>query len=70
LAINRIIRQAKQSFTWIYRACLNTAMTWQRSEKRRHRFLNSAVSGAIFLLEVFLRRRFHPASDFFSFIHF
>ena len=28
--------------TWIYRVCLNTAMTWHRSEKRRYRFLNSA----------------------------
>ena len=28
--------------TWIYRVCLNTAMTWRRSEKRRYRFLNSA----------------------------
>ena len=32
--------QAKVS-TWIYRVCLNTAMTWQRSEKRRRLFLQS-----------------------------
>ncbi len=32
--------QSKPS-TWIYRVCLNTAMTWRRSEKRRHRFLQS-----------------------------
>lgn len=27
--------QAKPS-TWIYRVCLNTAMTWRRDERRRH----------------------------------
>jgi RNA polymerase sigma-70 factor (ECF subfamily) len=33
-------RQAKVS-TWIYRICLNTSMTWQRTEKRRRVFLQS-----------------------------
>jgi RNA polymerase sigma-70 factor (ECF subfamily) len=33
---------AAKASTWIYRVCLNTAMTWQRAEKRRHRFLSSA----------------------------
>ena len=32
--------RAKAS-TWIYRVCLNTAMTWRRSEKRRQLFLAS-----------------------------
>ncbi len=32
--------RAKAS-TWIYRVCLNTAMTWQRSEKRRRLFFAS-----------------------------
>ncbi len=32
--------QAKVS-TWIYRVCLNTALTWQRAEKRRQRFFES-----------------------------
>jgi RNA polymerase sigma-70 factor (ECF subfamily) len=40
-SIESFAGEAKAS-TWIYRVCLNTAMTWQRSEKRRHRFLNSA----------------------------
>jgi RNA polymerase sigma-70 factor, ECF subfamily len=35
--------QAKAS-TWIYRVCLNTAMTWRRSEKRRRLFLESINS--------------------------
>jgi RNA polymerase sigma-70 factor (ECF subfamily) len=35
--------QAKAS-TWIYRVCLNTAMTWQRSERRRRVFLESIGS--------------------------
>lgn len=39
-SIESFAAQSKAS-TWIYRVCLNTAMTWQRSEKRRHRFLNS-----------------------------
>jgi RNA polymerase sigma-70 factor (ECF subfamily) len=40
-SIKSFAGQAKAS-TWIYRVCLNTAMTWRRSEKRRHHFLNSA----------------------------
>ncbi|HEX5176159.1 MAG TPA: sigma-70 family RNA polymerase sigma factor [Chthoniobacteraceae bacterium] len=32
--------RAKAS-TWIYRVCLNTAMTWRRSEKRRRLFFAS-----------------------------
>jgi RNA polymerase sigma-70 factor, ECF subfamily len=32
--------RAKAS-TWIYRVCLNTALTWQRSEKRRRLFFES-----------------------------
>ena len=40
-SIESFAAQAKAS-TWTYRVCLNTAMTWQRTEKRRHRFLNSA----------------------------
>lgn len=39
-SIESFAGQAKAS-TWIYRVCLNTAMTWQRSEKRRRRFLDS-----------------------------
>ena len=39
-SIGSFAAQSKAS-TWIYRVCLNTAMTWQRSEKRRYRFLNS-----------------------------
>jgi len=35
--------RAKAS-TWIYRVCLNTAMTWRRSEKRRQLFLASINS--------------------------
>ena len=36
-SIGSFSAQAKAS-TWIYRVCLNTAMTWQRSEKRRRLF--------------------------------
>ncbi len=32
--------QARVS-TWIYRVCLNTALTWQRTEKRRRLFVDS-----------------------------
>ena len=39
-SIESFAGQSKPS-TWIYRVCLNVAMTWQRSEKRRHRFLRS-----------------------------
>jgi hypothetical protein len=70
LAINRIIRRAKQSFH----------MDLPRLPKHRHDLaaLGKAApplpelrgERRIFLLEVFLRRPFHPASDFFSFIHF
>lgn len=40
-SIESFAGQSKTS-TWIYRVCLNTAMTWQRSEKRRYRFLKSS----------------------------
>lgn len=39
-SIERFAAQAKAS-TWIYRVCLNTALTWQRSEKRRRLFFQS-----------------------------
>lgn len=39
-SIESFAAEAKPS-TWIYRVCLNTAMTWQRTEKRRRCFLNS-----------------------------
>lgn len=42
-SIERFGAQAKVS-TWIYRVCLNTAMTRQRSEKRRRLLLRSIVS--------------------------
>lgn len=38
--------RAKAS-TWIYRVCLNTAMTWQRSEKRRRIFFESIDPGDV-----------------------
>ena len=36
LSLPRYAGQAKPS-TWIYRVCLNTAMTWRRGEQRRER---------------------------------
>jgi RNA polymerase sigma-70 factor (ECF subfamily) len=36
LSLPRYAGQAKPS-TWIYRVCLNTAMTWRRGEQRRDR---------------------------------
>ncbi len=39
-SIGSFSAQAKAS-TWVYRVCLNTAMTWRRSETRRRLFLES-----------------------------
>lgn len=39
-SIESFSAQARIS-TWIYRVCLNTAMTWQRAEKRRRLFFES-----------------------------
>jgi RNA polymerase sigma-70 factor, ECF subfamily len=46
-SIESFAGQSKAS-TWIYRVCLNTAMTWQRSEKRRRHFLNSTDLPEVF----------------------
>jgi RNA polymerase sigma-70 factor (ECF subfamily) len=39
--------QAKVS-TWIYRVCLNTALNWQRSEKRRRLFFANVTEADLF----------------------
>ncbi len=39
--------QAKVS-TWIYRICLNTALSWQRSEKRRRLFFDRVTEADLF----------------------
>lgn len=39
--------QAKVS-TWIYRVCLNTALSWQRSERRRRLFFAKALPTDLF----------------------
>ncbi|MEO8439897.1 MAG: RNA polymerase sigma factor [Spartobacteria bacterium] len=39
--------QAKVS-TWIYRVCLNTALSWQRSEQRRRFFFAKATEADLF----------------------
>ncbi|CAN5511866.1 RNA polymerase sigma factor [soil metagenome] len=39
--------QAKVS-TWIYRVCLNTALSWQRSEKRRRLFFAKVTAADLF----------------------
>jgi RNA polymerase sigma factor (sigma-70 family) len=55
-SIESFAAQAKAS-TWTYRVCLNTAMTWQRTEKRRHRFLNSADLADLYVPPRRLRQR-------------
>ncbi len=39
-SVSQFAGQAKPS-TWIYRVCLNTALTWRRSETRRRHLLAS-----------------------------
>jgi len=46
-SIGNFSGRAKAS-TWVYRVCLNTAMTWQRLEQRRRLFLQTIHSGDLF----------------------
>ena len=39
-SIGNFAAQARVS-TWVYRVCLNTAMTWRRAERRRRLFFES-----------------------------
>ena len=43
ISLDGFAGQAKPT-TWIYRVCLNTALTWRRSSSRRERALAPTIS--------------------------